>query len=277
MTYFHRHRLIFRALIIAGIVFLSYSFFESRWIKITDVEILSADIPESFNGSKIVFISDIHLGPYLSSQRLSGIIGQINDMKPEMIILGGDYVHYRSKYIVPVFNEFSKLRADHGVYAVLGNHDHYADADLTRKMIAKAGINNIDNHSFWVRKGGDSIKIGGVGDLQEGILIPGNTLTGLKKSDFAILVSHQPDYIERVNTDLIDLTLSGHTHGGQITFFGWFAPLMGSDYGQKYRYGLVETGKMKSYISSGIGTVIIPFRFFCRPEIVVIHLRKSLK
>lgn len=271
---FSQNRFTIGVLILSVLFFLLYCFFESRWIKITRIEINSADVPDSFSGAKIVFISDIHLGPYLSSRRLSGIVNRINEIKPEMIILGGDYVHYRSKYIEPVFRELGKLRADLGVYAGLGNHDHYADADLTRKVMVKYGINCVDNQAFWVTKGADSIKIGGVGDLQEDIQVPENTLNGLKKSDFAILVSHQPDYIENLKGDLIDLTLSGHTHGGQITFFGWWAPILPSNFGQKYRYGLVSSGKMKSYISSGVGTVVVPFRFFCRPEIVVIKLQK---
>lgn len=263
-------------LILSVLVFLIYCFFESRWIKITEIEINSGDVPDSFSGTKIVFISDIHLGPYLSSQRLSGIVNRINDLKPEMVILGGDYVHYRSKYIEPVFSELGKFRADLGVYAGLGNHDHYAGADLTRKVMAKYGINSIDNQSFWVKKGADSIKIGGVGDLQEDIQVPEITLNGLKKSDFSILLSHQPDYIENLKGDLIDLTLSGHTHGGQITFFGWWAPILPSHFGQKYRYGLVSSGTLKSYISSGVGTVLVPFRFFCRPEIVIIKFEKRV-
>ena len=270
-----RNKTIVGLLVLSGLIFLSYCFFESRWIKITEIEIKSTDVPDSFNGSKIVFISDVHRGPFLSSERLSGIADRINEIRPEVIILGGDYVHYRFKYIEPVFKEFGKLRAGLGVYAVLGNHDHYADAGFTRKMMANAGIYSIDNHSYWVKKGGDSIKIGGVGDLQEDIQIPENTLTGLKKSDFAILVSHEPDYVENLNSELIDLTLSGHTHGGQITFFGLFAPIIGSQYGQKYRYGLISSGKRKSYVSSGVGTTLVPFRFFCRPEIVVIRLKKT--
>jgi len=275
MTFSPKKQLVAGLFILSGLLFFSYCFFESRWIKITEIEIRSSDIPRSFDASKIVFISDIHLGPYMSPQRLSGIVNQINDMNPEMIILGGDYVHYQYKYIGPVFAELGKLRADLGVFAVLGNHDHYAGEGLTRKMIVKYGIKNIDNQSVWVRKGIDSIKIGGVGDLWEDTQAPENTLNGLKKSNFAILVSHHPDYIENMNTDLIDLTLSGHTHGGQITFFGWWAPVLPSDYGQKYRYGLIDSGTMKSIISSGVGTVAVPFRFFCRPEIVVIRLKRT--
>jgi len=271
---FSQHRFTIGGLVLSVMVFLLYCFFESRWIKITEIEINSEEVPASFSGTKLVFISDIHLGPYLSSRRLSGIVNRINDIKPEMIILGGDYVHYQSKYIEPVFMELGKLRADLGVYAVLGNHDHYADASFTRKIMSKYGINNINNQSFWVKKGIDSIKIGGVGDLWGDIQILENTLNKLKKSNFAILVSHHPDYIENLNTDLIDLTLSGHTHGGQITLFGLWAPLLPSNFGQKYLYGLVTSGKMKSYVSSGIGTVLVPFRFFCRPEIVIIKLKR---
>jgi len=261
-------------ILLCGFLFLSYCFFESRWIKTTEVEISSADVPGSFDEAKIVFISDTHLGPFLSSERLSGIVDRINEIKPDIIILGGDYVYFESKYVEPVFKEFGRLRAPQGVFAALGNHDHWAGAVLTRKMILKYGIISIDNQSSWARRGMDSIKIGGVGDLHEDIQLPENTLNGLKKSDFAILVSHQPDYIERMNTDLIDLTLSGHTHGGQVTFFGLWAPILPTNYGQKYRYGLLKTGEMISYISSGIGTVTVPFRFFCRPEIAVIRLRK---
>ena len=275
MTISPRNKSIAGLLVLSGLIFFSYCFFESRWIRITEIEIKSADVPNSFDGSKIVFISDTHLGPFLSSERLSGIVDRINEIKPEIIILGGDYVHYGFKYIEPVFKEFGKLRAELGVYAVLGNHDHYADAGFTRKMMAKYRINNIDNQSSWIKKVNDSIKIGGVGDLWEDTQQPENTFKELKKSNFAILVSHHPDYIEKMNTDLIDLTLSGHTHGGQITFFGLWAPILPSQYGQKYRYGLIDQGKMKSYISSGVGAVNLPFRFFCRPEIVVIRLKKT--
>ncbi|MCX6239506.1 MAG: metallophosphoesterase [Bacteroidia bacterium] len=274
MISFH-NKVIISVLIFVGLVFAVYSYFESRSIKTTEIEIKSADIPESFNGLKIVFISDIHLGPYLSAQRLSGIVGQINAMKPDLILLGGDYVHYRSRYVEPVFRELGKLRSVFGVYGVLGNHDHYAGAALSRSMMAKYGINSIDNQSFWITKGNDSIKIGGVGDLKEDLQFPEYTFKGLKRTDFSILVSHQPDYIEKIESDLIDLTLSGHTHGGQITFFGLWAPILPSKYGQKYRYGLIDSEKMKSYISSGVGAVILPFRFFCRPEIVVIRLKKT--
>jgi predicted MPP superfamily phosphohydrolase len=206
---------------------------------------------------------------------LARIVSRINDIQPDLILLGGDYVHYHSQYIKPAFLELGKLRADYGVNGVLGNHDHRADASFTRTMMAQQGICSINNQSVWVKKGCDNIKIGGVGDFWEDRQILGNTLNNLSKSQFAILVSHNPDYLESFNSDLIDLTLLGHTHGGQVTFFGLWAPILPSAYGLKYRYGLIDRGTTRSYISSGIGTGTLPFRFFCRPEIVVITLRKE--
>jgi len=189
--------------------------------------------------------------------------------------MGGDYVHREAKYIEPLFNEFRNLKTKGGIYAVLGNHDHWEDATLTKQMMLRNGINICDNKSYWVKINSDSIKIGGVGDLWEDTQELDSTIYDLKKTDFSILISHSPDFIETMPKDLVDFTLSGHTHGGQMTFFGLWAPILPSKYGQKYRYGLKQFGKMQSYISSGVGTITPPMRFFCRPEIVLIHLQNE--
>jgi predicted MPP superfamily phosphohydrolase len=263
--------------IISFILLLGYSHLESRWIKTTKVDIYSDQIPDCFIGKKLVFISDIHHGPFLSIGRVNKLVQRINNLEPDFILLGGDYVHTSPKYIQPVFEAFSNFHAKYGIYAVLGNHEHRQNAKLTREMMVKTGIHNCDNKSFWIRIGNDSIKIGGVGDFVEDIPIIDSTLVGLKEKDFAILLSHNPDYLdylERIKTDLIDLTLSGHTHGGQVTIFGLRAFYFPSNHGEKYRYGLKKFGKMQSYITSGIGTIALPLRFSCRPEIAVINLKK---
>jgi uncharacterized protein len=265
----------FIILLILAFLFLGYCYLEPRWIKTTEITIESTDIPVSFNNKKIVFISDIHHGPYFSIERVKKLVQRINELKPDLILMGGDYCHREPRYIRPVFDELRKLKAEFGIYAVLGNHDHWEDAELTRQMMIRNGIKSCDNKSYWVKIGNDSIKIGGVGDLWEDIQISENTTIDVKEKDFCILISHNPDYLENMHTNLVDLTLSGHTHGGQITFFGIWAPKIPSKYGQKYRYGLKEFGKMKSYITSGIGTITPPLRFFCRPEIVLITLKNK--
>ena len=265
---------LFFLIIALGLLFVTYCYLETRWIKLTKIEIKSTEIPDSFNNLKIVFISDIHHGPYLSIGRVEKLVNRINKLKPDLIIMGGDYVHREPKYINPVFDELLKLKAKFGIYAVLGNHDHWENAELTRLMMERNGIKNCDNKSYWVKIGQDSIKIGGVGDLWTDSQIIDSTIFDLKEENFCILISHNPDYLENLKTNLLDITLSGHSHGGQMTFLGIWAPIVPSKYGQKYRYGLKTFGKMKSYITSGIGTITPPLRFFCRPEIVIIKLKK---
>ena len=258
-----------------GSIFIGYSYLESRWIKIKNIEIVSEDIPASFDNKKIIFITDIHHGPFFSIERVKSLVNRINKLEPDLILMGGDYVHREAKYIEPIFNEFENFKSKLGIYAVLGNHDHWESAELTKKLMLRNNIKICDNNSFWVRQGNDSIKIGGVGDLWEDEQIVRNTTNDLKQTDFAILISHNPDFIDQIDSNLIDLTLSGHTHGGQVTFFGFWAPILPIESGNKYRYGLKEINKMKAYISSGIGTITPPLRFFCRPEIVLINLKKE--
>ena len=119
--------------LIIGIIFFAYSSIESRWIKTTYVTIESPDIPTSFNGRRIVFVSDIHHGAALSVERVKKLVQRINDLHPDIIILGGDYISLNEKYIRPVFEEFRNLKSKYGVYGVLGNHDCYVNGSLTKK------------------------------------------------------------------------------------------------------------------------------------------------
>ncbi len=273
--------------ILTGIIFMIYSSLEARWIKITNVTIESQDIPKSFDGKRIVFVSDIHHGAALSIERVKKLVQRINDLHPDIIILGGDYISLEEKYIEPVFDELRNLKCNYGVYGVLGNHDWYVNGNLTKKMMARNKFNDCDNKSYWLKINRDSIKIGGVVDPDGGKPESESTVYDVHKKDFCILISHRPDYIKQLNNDLVDLTLSGHTHGGQITFFGLWAPILPTENGlwaslslseksQKYRYGLIHfKPNMQSYITSGIGTRFPNLRFFCRPEIAVLILKKK--
>jgi hypothetical protein len=256
---------------------LAYSHLESRWLKTTKIHIDSLEIPGSFVNKRIIFIADIHHGPFFSLKRVESLVNRINKLEPDMIILGGDYVHREPQYIKPFFDSFRLLKATMGIYAVLGNHDHWEDAQLTRTLMERNGIKICDNQSWWVKSGNDSIKIGGVGDLWEDEQIIDSTIFDVRPDNFCILIAHNPDYLEELNTTLVDLSLSGHTHGGQMTLFGFWAPVLSTRYGEKYRYGLKKFGDRQTYITSGVGTVTPPIRFFCRPEIVLITLSNKDK
>ena len=274
-------------LLVIGAVLLAYASLETRWVKITNVTIESHDIPLSFDGKRIVFVSDIHHGEALSRERVMKLVQRINDLHPDIIILGGDYSSREEKYIIPVFDELRNLKSKYGIFGVMGNHDYFVNGDLTIKMMKRNGINLCDNKSYWVKINRDSIKIGGVDDPSGNVQVLDSTIYDVHPKYFCILISHQPNYVKTLNTDLVDLTLSGHTHGGQVTFFGLWAPILPSDNGlwasltfskegQKYCYGLYQrNGTMQSYITSGIGTRSPHFRFFRRPEIAVLELKKK--
>jgi len=287
MIFTKQNKLIF-ILIISSILLVSYSYLETKWIKITRVTIVSPELPTSFDGIKIAFVSDIHHGAALSRERVNKLVHRINDLHPDIIILGGDYISLNEKYIKPVFEELRNLKSKYGVYGVVGNHDCYINGDLTEKMMVKNGIKDCDNKSYWLRINRDSIKIGGVIDPDGGDPESDSTVYDVHKKDFCILISHRPDYIGQINNDLVDLTLSGHTHGGQVTLFGLWAPILPTENGlwaslslsektQKYRYGLIHpTPNMQSYITSGIGTRSPHIRFFCRPEIAILELKRTV-
>ncbi|MBA1336304.1 MAG: hypothetical protein HPY66_2739 [Firmicutes bacterium] len=269
-------RKIFFILIAVALLVLAYTFIEPYRLEMNSIDIISRDIPVAFNGTRIVFISDIHHGPFFSRERLRGLVTTINSINPDIVLLGGDYVHRDAKYIEPCFQELSSLKAGLGKFGVLGNHDHWEGKDLTLQSMRKAGITAIDNKAQWLYKDGARIRIGGVGDLWGDVqdILP--TVEGAEESDFIILVSHSPDYVERITTRKIDLVLSGHTHGGQVTLFGLWAPLIPSQYGQKYRSGMIETDYTRVIVSNGVGTITPPVRFFARPQVNIINLKKEV-
>ncbi|MCX6791118.1 MAG: metallophosphoesterase [Candidatus Gribaldobacteria bacterium] len=262
---------------------LVYGFLENYWLKVNAFDFYDSDLPKAFVNKKIVFISDLHLGFYFSNKRTNELVTKINQLKPDIIIFGGDFIDRNVKYTEPRFNGLKNLKASLGKFGVLGNHDNVIGPDHIKREMKEAGITLLDNQAQWVLATSTSlsgsttleqIKIGGVGDLWTEYQNLQPTLNGAGKEDFVIVVSHNPDYAPIADqTGLVDLTLSGHTHAGQITFFGLWG-MARSLYGQKFRYGMVPLNNSSVYITSGVGSTILPVRFFARPEIAVITLKK---
>lgn len=269
----------------ALLLLLGYMYLETRWLKVTRITIESPDIPPAFEGKKLVFVSDVHLGKYISRERVEGLVEKINEEHPYAILMGGDYSYNKAENIYAFFDVFKKAHATVGKFAVMGNHDNFVDGDLTRRLIKETGIRSCDNMAYRLTLNGQSIKIGGVGELDYEIPNLEKTIGNLRKKDFCILLVHQPIFAANLTTDKVDLTLSGHTHGGQVTLFGLYAPILPTQHGlfskpntieQRYRYGLVKEPNHQSYISSGFGLRFPPVRFFCRPEYVVLTLKRKL-
>lgn len=218
---------------------------------------------EKLKGLRIVFASDFHVKPY-DKFRLRRIVRKINAQTPDIILLGGDYVngHKRGNTlsIDKISKELGNLKSKYGTLAVMGNHDGWQGKRDVIKAFENVGITVLENS----RKDFDRFSVAGVEDLQTG-----NPNIEQAVSDVTlplILISHTPDVIEKIPAK-VDLTLSGHTHGGQIVLG---KPLVvPSKFGTKYAYGWFPNEKL--YVSRGLGSSILPLRFNCFPEITVIE------
>lgn len=269
-------------ILVIGIMGFSYSYYEARDIRIVYYSFTHKDIPDAFDGKKIVFISDIHCNQYFTPNDVNSLVNQVNNLNPDFIFMGGDYTSKDSIYATPFFEAIELLKATHGIYSVMGNHDYWEDITLIKQGLVDAGSKICDNQSYWIHHNGDSIKIGGIGDMWEEEQILNNTINDVTDNQFCILLSHNPDFIDEIESSKVDLMLSGHTHGGQVTLFGLYAPIMPASWkphlpnsGQRYRYGWKEKNGIKLYVTSGIGMGNFPFRFFAAPEIVEITLKKK--
>jgi hypothetical protein len=251
---------------------LGVALLEARSLHTHHIAIVSADLPASFDGLRVAFIADIHLGPYVSRANVRRMVNEVNALHPDLVILGGDYAYRDAAAIPAAFAELARLRAPLGVYAILGNHDHYLGTTATLQGMAAAGIRDVDNRGVWLTRGGSRLRLGGVDDLWKGAQNLPRAVGDAGEGDFVLLVSHNPDYAERLHGAQVDLVLSGHTHGGQVALPGW-APILPSNYGQKYRAGIAHTGKTTVLVTTGVGTTVVPLRLFARPEIVLLTLR----
>jgi predicted MPP superfamily phosphohydrolase len=266
-----QRKLIYLAIVI--IILAVYSLMEPYLTEDKVITVVNRDLPQQFADTKLILIADIHHGPFFTLSRLRKLVRKVNAQKPDLILLGGDYVDFSPKYIKPCFNELKNLQAPLGVFGVLGNHDHMQGAALIKRAMKEAGIVSLDNKAFWIDKAGGRIKLGGVGDYLTDAQDLRPTINDVRTDDFVILLTHNPDYCAALAPAKVDLVLSGHTHGGQVTLFGLWAPVIPSRCGQKFRTGVIELPNTKVIVSNGVGVSTLPLRFFARPQLVTVFLR----
>ncbi len=265
------------------VVLLTSAFFliaatEARRLRVDRRDLVSADVPAAFDGLRVVFVADIHAGPHLGRQRMAGLVDAVNRLDADVLILGGDYVGGRTTGAQVFYPEASRFKAKLARYAVLGNHDVWESREEAVAGLERAGITLLENKTVRVWKDGGSIAVGGVEDLYTGHPDACRIAEDVSPSEFAILVSHNPDVFGGQLSeagDKWDLALAGHTHGGQVTFFGRFAPMVASRFGQRFLTGWKHENGVPILISNGVGTVTAPLRFFAQPEVHVITLRRG--
>ena len=250
---------------------------EARSLRVTRIAFASADVPPAFDGLRVAFVSDIHYGSFVSRARVRETVDRVNALRPDLIVLGGDYIYRKTSGsdIGPVFAELARLRAPLGVYGVLGNHDLALLEVNVAPVMKAAGVRELYDSGVWLRRGGDRLRLAGLSGVLPDSTLPPPAVGDATPEDFVLLVSHSPDVTESLGGTPIDLVLAGHTHGGQITVFGLWSPLIPSRYGNKYRVGMVTSGPVPVYVTTGVGTIVAPLRFFARPEVVLLTLRRT--
>jgi uncharacterized protein len=263
----------------AGIKVLSLSRFLYRpnpkdWVDTNWIPIDIPGLPGEFDGYRLVQISDFHLGTWLTRNYLLDAVERVNLLKPDLIALTGDYVTYKPERFSDDLNAgCSRLFAQDGIVAVLGNHDHWTNPELICRSLERSGISVLANQVFPVRRGDATLYIAGLDDMMVGKDDLASTLGCLPDGKKAILLAHEPDYSEvSSKTSRFHLQLSGHAHGGQIVIPRW-GPLYLPSHARKYPSGLYNVDGMLLYSNSGLGTAELQFRYNSRPEIAVFTLK----
>jgi predicted MPP superfamily phosphohydrolase len=233
------------------------------------------DIPLAFDGFRMAFASDFHYKSILTERGLKQLVAQIENLKADVLLLGGDYVEgceNRAEF----FARLSQINPPFGIYAVMGNNDYeICYADIVSEM-KKMNIKLLEHDMDTLKINDAQIILSGVRnpfDLKENGIAPS---TLLHPEDFVILISHTPDYAEKGNIENVDFFLAGHTHGGQVTLFGIYAPQTASVFGQKFRTGLTQNShSQKMLITNGIGTSRKKIRLFAPSEVVLVVLKSE--
>ena len=266
--------------------------FGFQQFEVRHVEFASADLPEAFDGYRIVQFSDAHVGSMTGSRQwmVQRAVDSMNAQHADAIVFTGDMQNIWPDELTQQSSYFRQLKAKDGVFAVLGNHDYdvYQNCDeeektrncaKTVKALRNMGFDLLLNEHRIVRRDSDSIVIAGMENWGTKKRMPRKgdvikTLTGItiSPSPFILMLQHDPScWREKILPECnAQLTLSGHTHGGQISLFGWSPVAMSySEWG-----GMTYEGARAIFVSTGLGA-LIPFRFGLPGEIVVITLRKK--
>lgn len=232
----------------------------------------SERLPAVFDGYTLAFVSDIHYPSLFTHSRLGRLVRKLREEKPSMLLLGGDYVTDDS-CIEELFDSLSTVRPEDGLYAVLGNHERRNLEKISASM-ADCGIKLLCDKEVSVVKDSAVIVLFGVEDSFVYDTLAARRVKALSDSVYTILLCHTPDYAERTSST-VDLVLSGHTHGGQVTLFGLYTPVKNSVYGSRFLRGLNHTSQGVTVITTnGVGTSRKKVRFCVPSEVVIVTLRK---
>ncbi|MGD1995361.1 MAG: metallophosphoesterase [Anaerolineae bacterium] len=243
---------------------------EPHWLALRQVEVNLEGLPAHLEGSKLALLADLHRGPHVTQGQVARAVDLAQAGNPDLILLVGDFVSQSAAFIQSCADELARMQAPGGIYACLGNHDHWTNAERVARTLAEvAGIEVLRNQALEVNEG---LWLAGVDDVWEQQADLERTLSEVTPDATVLLLAHEPDFADRAAADgRVMLQLSGHSHGGQVHI-----PLLGPPLlpylGQRYPAGLYRIGQMQLYVTRGVGLVAPPVRLNCRPEVTLLTL-----
>ena len=243
--------------------------------RVVQYDIWQDDIPSTFDGYRIAFISDLHYRSLLKERGLKDLVTLLNDMHPNALLMGGDYQE-GCEYVSPLFSSLSNVKTTAGTFGVLGNNDYERCYEEIVQTMKSCGMRVLEHQVDTLQKDSGQILVAGVRnpfDKQNNV----SPTLRLSDKDFVILLVHTPDYAENVSIEHTDLVLAGHTHGGQVRFFG-HTPANNSRYRKRFLSGLAFNSKETPLIiTNGIGTSRLAMRIGAQAEIIMITLHHNVK
>lgn len=244
------------------------------------VEHVSIPVPAAHTGlvgMKIGFISDTHVGPFITPDDLARATTLVADERPDLILLGGDYVSESPRYAGSAAEVLWELVRETplGGFAVLGNHDLSVSRSRVQGVLNAIGIPVLRNQATSVRYGNTDLWIGGIDETLLGDDQPAETFAPVPAGAASIAVWHEPEFAEIAAAQGPFLQLSGHTHGGQIRIPG-VGPVGLPIHGKRYVMGLANAAGMAMYTARGVGVYRPPLRFNCPPEVTIITLSEPV-
>jgi len=242
-------------------------------IEVTRHKVYLRNLPSTFQNLRIVHLTDIHHSKYVSFNAVYRMVALTNRLRPDLVVLTGDYITWSKKYILPVCEALKDLRSRLGVFAVLGNHDVRVDAEGISNSLERVGIRVLRNTSTRIGHGQQSLYVVGVDEYSYGQSDLDKALQGIPESTPRILLAHNPEIIAHAAARDIDFIAAGHTHGGQVKLPYLRSLNNFTQPNQEFLEGFVSVRNTQMYISRGLGKVIVPLRIKCPPELPVYSLR----
>jgi len=256
-----------------------YSFiFEPNNIQVEKISVEIENLPEEFEGIKIVHLTDFHSKDF--GEREKRVLEILEDLNPDFVFITGDFIDHKTKDINSCQEFWNRLgnKYQGNIFGVLGNHEYWIDhldANSIKNLLEESGIIVLRNENKKISRDDKYIYLIGVDDPDTGRDDLLKATINIEKNIPKILLAHSPDIVDNLQGKQTDLILSGHTHGGQIKI-PFIRPFWTPTKNRgKYASGLFEINDIYLYVNRGIGTAAIPIRFNCPPEIAVIELKRK--